>query len=162
MLVLLRGWCRVAVRNFTKFRRKFISQYISQVSLSIYTTVDLSSTNRRIYHHKAICVSVDLLHKSYNAPIPYPTMQHFVTEMCTPVHISVTKCCVVRYLSNASWDVWDWPIGLMCDLPQLSADDWSVQVVPIVVTHAAPFVVVEDLYTSLSRAGPTSQTNWRD
>ena len=34
---------------------------------------------------------IDLLHKSHNAPVPYSTMQHFVTEMCRCVHISVTK-----------------------------------------------------------------------
>ena len=26
---------------------------------------------------------IDLLHRSHNAPIPYPTMHHFVTKMCT-------------------------------------------------------------------------------
>ena len=25
----------------------------------------------------------DLYYKSHNTPVPYPTMQHFVTEMCT-------------------------------------------------------------------------------
>ena len=36
---------------------------------------------------------IDLLHKSHNAPVAYPTMHHFVTGMCTHtcVHISVTK-----------------------------------------------------------------------
>ena len=43
-----------------------------------------------------------LLHKSHNAPVPYPTMHHFVKEMCTSVHISVTKSwcilgCLVHY-----------------------------------------------------------------
>ena len=32
-----------------------------------------------------------LLHKSHKAPVPYPTMHHFVTEMCT----RVTKWCIV-------------------------------------------------------------------
>ena len=32
------------------------------------------------------------------------TIHHFVTEMCTYVHISVTKWCIVGYLSNALWD----------------------------------------------------------
>ena len=50
---------------------------------------------------------IDLLHKSHNAPVPYPTMPHFVTEMCTHVHISVTKWCIMGYLSNALWDLWD-------------------------------------------------------
>ena len=32
-------------------------------------------------------------------------MQHFVTEMCTRVHISVTKWCIVGYGTGALWDV---------------------------------------------------------
>ena len=36
-------------------------------------------------------VTIDPSHKSQNASVAYPTMQHFVTEMCTCVHISVTK-----------------------------------------------------------------------
>ena len=52
----------------------------------------------------------ELLHKSHNAPVPYPTLHHFVTE----VHISVTKWCIVEYLSDALWELWDesintWP-----------------------------------------------------
>ena len=43
----------------------------------------------------------DLMHKSHNAPVLYPTMHQFVTEMCTCVHISVIKWCIVEYLSNA-------------------------------------------------------------
>ena len=34
-------------------------------------------------------------------------MHHFVTEICTRVHISVTKWCILGYLSNALWDLWD-------------------------------------------------------
>ena len=44
---------------------------------------------------------------SHNAPVPYPTMSHFVTEMCTCVHISVSKWCIVGYLSDALWDLQD-------------------------------------------------------
>ena len=40
----------------------------------------------------------DLLHKSHNAPVPHPTMHHFVIEMCVCVHISVTKWCIF-------WDI---------------------------------------------------------
>ena len=50
---------------------------------------------------------IDLLHNSHNAPVPYPTMHYFVTEMCTGGHISVTKWCIVGYLYNALWDMWD-------------------------------------------------------
>ena len=38
-----------------------------------------------------------MLHKSHNAPVPYPTMHHFVTEMCPCAHISVTKWCIPRF-----------------------------------------------------------------
>ena len=38
-------------------------------------------------------------------------MHRFVTEMCTFVHISVTKWCIVGYLSDALWDLWDGSIG---------------------------------------------------
>ena len=31
----------------------------------------------------------------------------FCNRMCTYVHISVTKWCIVGYLSDAMWDVWD-------------------------------------------------------
>ena len=40
-------------------------------------------------------------------------MHHFVTEICTHVHISVTKWCIGGYLSNASWDMWDWSIAML-------------------------------------------------
>ena len=45
------------------------------------------------------------LHTSHNAPFPCNTMHHFVTGMCTRVHISVTKWCIVGYLFYAFWDV---------------------------------------------------------
>ena len=48
----------------------------------------------------------NLLHKSHNAPVPYPTVHHFVTEMCRYVHISVKKICIVGYLPSALWDLW--------------------------------------------------------
>ena len=37
------------------------------------------------------------VYKSHNAPVTYPTMHHFGTEMCTCMHISVTKQCIVGY-----------------------------------------------------------------
>ena len=52
-------------------------------------------------HHK-------LLAKSHEAPVPYLTMHHLVTEMCTCVHISVTKWGIVGftrcvYANNTKW-----------------------------------------------------------
>ena len=61
---------------------------------------------------------IDPSHKSHNTPVPYHIMQHLVTEMCTYVHISVTKWCIVGYLSDALWDLWDGSIDSIA--PHLS------------------------------------------
>ena len=50
---------------------------------------------------------VDLLHKYQNATAIYPSMHHFVKGICTCVHISITKWCIVGYLTNALWELWD-------------------------------------------------------
>ena len=47
----------------------------------------------------------DPSHKSLNALDRYPTMRHFVTEMCTHVHICVTKWCIVGYGTDELWDL---------------------------------------------------------
>ena len=57
-------------------------------------------------------VIIDLIHKYHNAQVPHPTMHHFVTEMCTCVHFSVAKWCIVGHLSNALCDLWDGSIAL--------------------------------------------------
>ena len=49
---------------------------------------------------------IDPPHTSRNALDKYFTMHHFVTKMCTHVHISVTKRCSVGYLSGALWGLW--------------------------------------------------------
>ena len=46
---------------------------------------------------------IDLVHKSHNAPMPYPTVHHFVTEMGT-------EGCLC--LSNTLWDSWDGSMSL--------------------------------------------------
>ena len=59
-----------------------------------------------------MCTAIDLLQNICNAPFPYPTMHNFVTEMCPCGNISVTKCCIVGYMSNALWDWRDGSIHL--------------------------------------------------
>ena len=54
-----------------------------------------------------ITLILDPSHKSHNASEKYPTMHLFVTEMCTRVHISVTKWCIVGYGTGALWDLRD-------------------------------------------------------
>ena len=48
--------------------------------------------------------SIILLQKFHDASIPYPTMHHFVTEICTCVHISVTTEMCTFLLQNGT--VW--------------------------------------------------------
>ena len=40
---------------------------------------------------------IDPLHRFYNAPVPYPTIHHFVTEMCAWLHIPLQN--------GALWDI---------------------------------------------------------
>ena len=77
------------------------SLYVTPRILFILSLVNYYSGTRSCSQ-----LSLHLLHKSHNAPVPYPTIQHFVTEMCTHVHISVTKWCIMGYLSG-TWDLWD-------------------------------------------------------
>ena len=50
-------------------------------------------------------LTIDPSHKSHSAPVLCSTMYHFVTEMCTHVHISVTKWCIVGYGNGVLWDL---------------------------------------------------------
>ena len=56
--------------------------------------------------HQSSLWAIDPLHRSQNASDIYPTMHHFVTEMCTHVHISVTKWCTVGYGTGDLADLW--------------------------------------------------------
>ena len=74
------------------------------------------------FYIRYLTVTKDLLYNSHNASVTYPILHQFVTEMCTYVHISVTKWCIVGYLSHATWDLqdgsiplWSWGIALFCE-----------------------------------------------
>ena len=60
-----------------------------------------------------MCIPVDPSHKSHYASDKYPRMHHFVTEMCTHVHISVTKWCIVGHGTGALWDLCNRSIKMM-------------------------------------------------
>ena len=94
--------------------------------------------------------SMGLSHKSHNAPVPCPTMQHFVTEMCTCVHISVTKCCIVACLFNASWDSWDGSSGVV--VHQLYA--WLIQQLHVSNDwNCATLLCITDVKQTMFNAG---------
>ena len=50
-------------------------------------------------------LAIGLSHRSHTSLCRYPTLHHFVTQMCTHVHISVTKWCSVGYGTGALWDL---------------------------------------------------------
>ena len=52
---------------------------------------------------------LDLLYKSHNTPVPYPSIAPFCNRN---VHISGTKCCIVGYMPDALWDLWDGSLKL--------------------------------------------------
>ena len=62
--------------------------------------------------------STDLSYKSHNAPVPYFTIHHSVTEICTWLYSSVTKWCIVGYLSDAVWNLRDASMELQGSISQ--------------------------------------------
>ena len=52
-------------------------------------------------------LAIDPSHKYHNASKKCPNMHHFLTEMCTHVHISFNKRCIVGYRTGALWALYD-------------------------------------------------------
>ena len=50
-------------------------------------------------------------------------MHHFVTEMCTYVHISVSKCCIAGYGTDALWHLYHGSIMIIDDNINEASDD---------------------------------------
>ena len=65
--------------------------------------------------------AIDLIHKSHNAPVPYPTMHHFVTEMCA---------CIFLLQNGALWDIFLLH-GEICEMGLLDSPDncWCKHIV---------------------------------
>ena len=95
-------------------------------------------------NHSHMCNGIDLLHNSHNAPVPYPTMHYFVTEMCTCVHISVKKC--------ALWDICLIHCRIVSDIEVFVFKTQRFQLaVPlryIVMLNANTYIFVYTIYTS--------------
>ena len=73
-----------------------------------YEWEDLVNNKRAPTYIRLLKNEIETSHKSHNASDKHSTMDHFVTEMCTYVHISVTKWCIVGYRTGALWDLWGW------------------------------------------------------
>ena len=85
--------CNAALSNYAQLRS---GTYIHQQEIG------------RLFQYKdGFMMIIDMLHKSHDAPVSYPIMHHLVTEMCTFVHISVTKGCILGYWFDALWELWN-------------------------------------------------------
>ena len=70
-------------------------------------------------------------------------MHHFVTEMCTCVHISVTKYCIVGYGTYALWDLGDGLLAYQaCQLQRNGevSDTWVTENKIIIKTFITKFM----------------------
>ena len=86
--------------------------------------VAITETTILVLYLLSEVTAIDPAHKSHNASDIYPTipppMQHFVTEMCTHVHISVAKCCIVGYGTGALWDWCNKSVDSKMEHPSIS------------------------------------------
>ena len=106
--IFCRGMCIAKILhlmsdNYAIKKRTIVMCTYMSLSCNCQTMALLLNETWKTMH----TLTIDLLHKSHNTSVPYPTMHHFVTEMCTCVHISVTKWCIVGYLYDALWDLWN-------------------------------------------------------
>ena len=97
----MRLLCWIHVSSYSRFCKVLVQELSVQLDkgflLSAYDLMSSRWTPKQQVIHPS--------HKSHNAQT-YPTMHHFVTEMCTHVHISVTQWCIVGYSTVALWDFW--------------------------------------------------------
>ena len=88
------------------------------------------------WHSKFSDYPIDSSHKSHDAPMPYPTMHYFVTEMCTcahfcnkMLHCGIVVKCIMGFMRcvystphmgcwSIAWVVYTWygPLILGCDI----------------------------------------------
>ena len=108
---LVKNWKKIAILKQPQHTWKgektsiySLKERLSSTLILDWTLVSLVwRTAFPMYHTWSV---IDPSHKSHNALDIYPTMYHFVTEMCTIVCIFVTKWCTVGYGTGALWDLW--------------------------------------------------------
>ena len=83
-------------------------------------------------------LSIDPPHISPNALNKFQTMHHFLTEMSTLVHISLTKRCVVGYGPDALWDMCNIYWTAITDAYYKIGPQWK----PLLITADAGFCEV--------------------
>ena len=128
---------------------------------------------------------IDLIHKSHNVPVLYPTM-HNAEQKCAHFY---SKWCIVGYEIGALWDLWDCSISLIsfiisqlqCELNNASgkkilelsfsckmASQWflnfyhrhRISVFPEVMTHKFDIWCVTVTLVHYGHAPNHPQTHW--
>ena len=77
---------------------------VQDYGMSIVNALEVPVLNKAISIIAANGQAIDLIHKSHNAPVPYPTLHHS-EQKCT--HFC-SEWCIVGYGTSAFWDLWDW------------------------------------------------------
>ena len=103
---------RLIIDSFFWYLCFFCYLYLTYQELSLACSSGMHSSGDKEWNYVWILLqwrtraaTIYLSHKSDNAPVPYPTMHYFVTEMYAHVHISVTKWCIAGYGTGALWDL---------------------------------------------------------
>ena len=92
-----------SLKSVLKLHLKFHSNFPGANELMFYLCSPCAVSNNMLELRDLAPVSIDLLHKSHNAPVTF----HNAPFCNRNVHISVTKWCIVGYLCNALWNLWD-------------------------------------------------------
>ena len=109
-------WLEIPVFNHDQLKNYLLIEYQSVCKIIDHVNHTLSIWNRPTLEKRLCfqqCIKSGGKKKQYRVwdkdnctvvQIPqctrdqYPTMPHFISEMCTRVHISVTKWCIVEYI----------------------------------------------------------------
>ena len=148
----------IYVDKSVKYRGTLLwSQSRDSIKKSRYVGVAPGQTARRVDSEAAMGMvhssrmvnsnketKIDLLHKSHNAAVPYPTMYHFVTEVCTCIHIPLQNGALWD-MPDTFWDLWDASIGLACNVKY----NWMPDM-PNIKSFQFPSTFLEILHCGLS------------
>ena len=101
------------------------------------------------FHVVAMAQVIDLIHKSQNAPVPYPTMLH-LEQKCA--HFC-SEWSILGYGRGAFWDLWNWTIEIIVFIlyRQYNGFSWpdgsEAHMVMITLTKLSRNVITRKVYT---------------
>ena len=97
-------WICKKIRSLCFTRKDF--GYMSHCRVEKRYETQYCLLNKKHPARKGLKAEIDQIHKSHNAPVPYPTMHHS-EQKCA--HFC-SEWCIVGYGTGALWDLKDWSI----------------------------------------------------